>query len=60
MYVIKYDKMSMARLVKSISTHEEIYNNQIHFSKDQIDSAWDKVAREVGEKGNVGIMGYNK
>uniref|UniRef100_A0A1B6KT01 MADF domain-containing protein n=1 Tax=Graphocephala atropunctata TaxID=36148 RepID=A0A1B6KT01_9HEMI len=53
MFVIKYDKMSMIKLVQSVEKYPAIYNTQKHFPKDDVDSSWDKVAVEVGEKDSL-------
>ncbi|XP_046673175.1 uncharacterized protein LOC124362583 [Homalodisca vitripennis] len=53
MFVIKYDKVSMIKLVQSIEKHPALYNTKKHFPKDEVDSAWDKVAIEVGEKDSL-------
>uniref|UniRef100_A0A1B6F583 MADF domain-containing protein n=1 Tax=Cuerna arida TaxID=1464854 RepID=A0A1B6F583_9HEMI len=53
MFVIKYDKVSMIKLVQSIEKYPALYNTKKHFSKDEVDSAWDKVATSVGEKDSL-------
>lgn len=51
MFVIKYDKVSMIKLVSCIEKYPAIYDNTKHYSKDEQDKSWDKVASDVGEKG---------
>lgn len=41
----------MIKLVSCIEKYPAIYDTSKHYSKDEQDRSWDKVALEVGEKG---------
>lgn len=53
MFVIKYDKVSMIKFIQCVEKYPAIFNTKQHFSKDDLDKAWDEIAIAVGEKGQL-------
>lgn len=53
MYVIKYDKVSMIRFIECIEKYPALYNTKNHYSKEDVEKAWEDLALAVGEKGRV-------